>query len=86
MPRSLPITANQPFGQWHKIFPEPAMTVAASDRLVHRAIIFKLAVASYRRRSAIEHNRTRQRATAAEADAAEQTAAAPSAPLRNGDQ
>ena len=81
MPRSLPITANQPFGQWHKIFPEPAMTVAASDRLVHRAIIFKLV-----RRSAIEHHRTRQRATAAEVDAAEHTAAAPSAPLRNGDQ
>jgi len=46
----------------------------------------QLAVASYRRRSAIEHNRTRQRATAAEVDAAEHTAAAPSAPLRNGDQ
>ena len=27
--RSLLITANQPFGQWDKIFPEPAMTVAA---------------------------------------------------------
>ena len=35
--RSLLITANQPFGQWDKIFPEPAMTVAAIDRLVHRA-------------------------------------------------
>ena len=46
VPRSLPITANQPFGQWHKVFPEPAMTVAASDRRVHRAIIFKLADAA----------------------------------------
>ena len=25
--RSLLITANQPFGQWDKIFPDPAMTV-----------------------------------------------------------
>ena len=42
--RSLLITANQPFGQWDKIFPEPAMTVAAIDWLVHRATIFELNV------------------------------------------
>ena len=35
--RSLLITANQPFGQWDKIFPNPAMTVAAIDRLVPMA-------------------------------------------------
>ena len=28
--RSLLITANQPFGAWDAIFPDPAMTVAAS--------------------------------------------------------
>jgi hypothetical protein len=33
--RSLLITANQPFGDWGKVFPDPAMTVAAIDRLVH---------------------------------------------------
>ena len=33
--RSLLITANQPFGEWGKIFPDPAMTLAAVDRLVH---------------------------------------------------
>ena len=82
--RSLLITANQPFGQWDKIFPEPAMTVAAIDRLVHRATIFELNVESYRRRTAIDNKR--QRAAAAEVDAADQTAAAPSAPLRNGAQ
>ena len=82
--RSLLITANQPFGQWDKIFPEPAMTVAAIDRLVHRATIFELNVESYRRRTAIDNKRSRQRAAAAEVDTADQAAAAPSAPLRNG--
>ena len=77
--RSLLITANQPFGQWDKIFPDPAMTVAAIDRLVHRATIFELNVESYRRRTAIENKRTRQRATAPEVDTADQSAAAPSA-------
>ena len=84
--RSLLITANQPFGQWDKIFPEPAMTVAAIDRLVHRATIFELNVESYRRRTAIDNKRSRQRAAAAEVDTADQAAAAPSAPLRNGAQ
>jgi DNA replication protein DnaC len=37
--RSLLITANQPFGAWDAIFPDPAMTVAAIDRLVHHSII-----------------------------------------------
>jgi DNA replication protein DnaC len=51
--RSLLITANQPFGEWSKVFPNPAMTVAAIDRLVHHATIFELNVESYRRRTAI---------------------------------
>jgi len=52
--RSLLITANQPFGEWNKIFPDPAMTLAAVDRLVHHSSIFELNVESYRRRSAVE--------------------------------
>jgi DNA replication protein DnaC len=51
--RSLMITANQPFGDWNKVFQDPAMTVAAIDRLVHHATIFEMNVESYRRRSAI---------------------------------
>ena len=51
--RSMLITANQPFGAWEKIFPDPAMTLAAVDRLVHHATIFELNVESYRRRQAI---------------------------------
>lgn len=50
--RSLLITANQPFGEWGRIFPDPAMTVAAIDRLVHHATIFEMNVESYRRRTA----------------------------------
>jgi DNA replication protein DnaC len=37
--RSILITANQPFGEWNRIFPDPAMTLAAVDRLVHHATI-----------------------------------------------
>ncbi|BCG82821.1 MULTISPECIES: IS21-like element helper ATPase IstB [unclassified Mesorhizobium] len=55
--RSLLITANQPFGEWGKVFPDPAMTLAAVDRLVHHATIFELNVESYRRREAIERKR-----------------------------
>ena len=55
--RSMLITANQPFGEWGKIFPDPAMTLAAVDRLVHHATIFELNVDSYRRRTAIENKR-----------------------------
>jgi DNA replication protein DnaC len=52
--RSLLITANQPFGEWGKIFPDQAMTLAAVDRLVHHATIFEMNVDSYRRKSALK--------------------------------
>src|ERR1700677_3557103 len=52
--RSTLITANQPFGAWGKVFPDPAMTLAAVDRLVHHATIFEINVDSYRRRAALE--------------------------------
>ena len=57
--RSLLITANQPFGEWGKVFPDPAMTLAAVDRLVHHATIFEMNVESYRRRTAIERKQGR---------------------------
>jgi DNA replication protein DnaC len=50
--RSLLITANKPFGAWDSIFPDPAMTVAAIDRLVHHSIILEMNTDSYRRKSA----------------------------------
>src|SRR5258708_3573205 len=51
--RSTLITANQPFGAWGKVFPDPAMTLAAVDRLVHHATIFENNVHSHRRRGAL---------------------------------
>ena len=58
------ITANQPFGEWNRVFPDPAMTLAAVDRLVHHATIFEMNVESFRRRSAMEAKRTRGRPAA----------------------
>jgi len=55
--RSILITANQPFGEWGKVFPDQAMTLAAIDRLVHHATIFEMNVESYRRRAALERKR-----------------------------
>ncbi len=55
--RSMLITANQPFAEWGKIFPDPAMTLAAVDRIVHHATIFEMNVDSYRRREAIDRKR-----------------------------
>ena len=56
--RSLLVTANQPFGQWGKIFPDQVMTLAVVDRLVHHATIFEMNVESYRRRTALERKRS----------------------------
>ena len=55
--RSLLVTANQPFGEWGKVFPDQAMTLAVVDRLVHHATIFEMNVESYRRRAALERKR-----------------------------
>jgi len=55
--RSMLITANQPFGEWNKVFPDPAMTLAAIDRLVHHATIVEMNVESHRRRTALERKR-----------------------------
>ncbi len=50
--RSLIVACNRPFGESDKIFPDPAMTVAAIDRLVHHATILEFNAESYRRRAA----------------------------------
>ena len=55
--RSLMITANQPFGEWGRIFPDQAMTLAAIDRLVHHSTILEMNVESYRRRAALDRKR-----------------------------
>jgi IstB-like ATP binding protein len=50
---ALIVTCNQPFSAWEQIFPDPAMTVAAIDRLVHHATILEFNTESYRRRTAL---------------------------------
>ena len=55
--RSMLITANQPFGEWGKIFFDQAMTLAAIDRLVHHATILEMNVDSYRRKEAVDNAR-----------------------------
>ena len=62
--RSLCITANRPFGDWHSIFPDQAMTLAAVDRLVHHATVFEMNVESYRRRVAIERKQGQAKSAA----------------------
>jgi DNA replication protein DnaC len=62
--RSILITANRTFGEWNKIFPDQAMTLAAVDRLVHHATILEMNVESYRRRAAIEQKQVSGRPAA----------------------
>ena len=70
--RSILITANQPFDEWHKVFPDQSTAVAAVDRLVHHATILEMNVESYRRRHAVQQLRDKparasKRATAKKA-------------------
>ena len=59
--RSLLITANQPFSGWDQIFPNPGMTVAAIDRLVHHSTIFELNnVESYRGKAAARQHKAQR--------------------------
>jgi DNA replication protein DnaC len=50
--RSLAIAANQPFSAWDRVFPDPAVAVAAIDRLVRHGTILEMNADSYRRRAA----------------------------------
>jgi len=53
---SLLITTNQAFSEWDGIFGNNMMTVAAIDRLVHHADIFKIEGESYRKKQALKSN------------------------------
>lgn len=63
--KSLAITANTPFSQWGEVFADTAMTVAAVDRLVHRATILEMNAPSYRLRTAQSAPAPARRATQA---------------------
>jgi len=71
--KSLAITANTPFSQWNEVFVEPAMTLAAVDRLVHHATILEMNVESYRRRTAQTDQASGRRSRAATTTTSEQT-------------
>ena len=59
--RSILITANQPFSRWNEVFPDPGMTIAAIDRLVHHSTIFELSmVESYRSKQAARRQKTQR--------------------------
>ena len=51
---SLIITSNQTFEDWDQLFDDTVMTVAAIDRLVHRATIIQCQGESYRRKSSMQ--------------------------------
>lgn len=53
---SLLITTNQAFSEWDSIFGDNMMTVAAIDRLVHHADIYKIEGESYRKKQALKSN------------------------------
>ncbi len=57
---SVLITTNQAFSEWDSIFGDNMMTVAAIDRLVHHADIYKIEGESYRKKHAekLSQNRT----------------------------
>jgi len=59
---SIAITANQPFSTWDQVFPDPAMTVAAIDRLIHHSTIIEMNGESYRKRSAVARSRNAETA------------------------
>ncbi len=61
--KSIAITANTPFSQWGDVFVDPAMTLAAIDRLVHHATILEMNAESYRRRTAQQQQTHQPRAT-----------------------
>jgi len=73
--RSILITANQPFSGWDNVFPDPGMTVAAIDRLVHHSTIFELnQVESYRGKEAARQQKLQRDNAKAQAKHARQTA------------
>jgi len=54
---SLLLTANQPFSEWDRIFPDSMMAVAAIDRLVHHASIITINEPSFRQNQATQLNK-----------------------------
>ena len=65
--RSILVTANQAFSGWDNVFPDPGMTVAAIDRLVHHSTIFELNdVESYRAKVAARQQKIQRESAKAQ--------------------
>lgn len=45
------ITANQPFGEWNRVFPDPVVATAILDRLLHDSHVLTIRGDSYRLRA-----------------------------------
>ena len=59
--RSMLITTNRPFAEWHEVFPNAACVVSLIDRLVHNAEIVAIDGDSYRLKDARERAEQRAR-------------------------
>lgn len=57
--KSIVLTTNLAFRDWHTIFPNAACAVGLIDRLTHHAAIVKVTGESYRRREAEQAQKTR---------------------------
>lgn len=76
---SLIVTSNQPFADWDRIFPDPMMTVAAIDRLIHHATIIEVVSDSYRRKEALRQSTTAATTTTPQTTTITATASPPEA-------
>jgi DNA replication protein DnaC len=52
--KSMLVTTNRPFAEWHEVFPNAACVVSLIDRLTHNAEVIALEGASYRLKEAQE--------------------------------
>ena len=57
--RSLVITTNKTFSEWHEVFPNAACVVSLIDRLTHHAEILSFEGQSYRLKEAEERAQKR---------------------------
>ena len=57
------------------MFPDPAMTIAAIDRLIHHSVVVEMNVESYRRRAATTRKNRTSAKTTPEVQAQPDTAA-----------
>jgi DNA replication protein DnaC len=63
--KSIIITTNRPFSEWHDVFPNAACGVSRVDRLVHNAETIQIEGESYRLKDANERTARRKKERAA---------------------